>query len=222
MDSSRNLIISSGIGIYHFAQPAEKVKSLLRRVISAAALASVVAVLTATSAYADSGNFDGTTSQPANYVVTPDLAAPVPNPSAGPHTFACPPEYSYTHSGNQTIFMDVKKNYGGRGVALSISVAIGVTVQAQISGSVAFEASAVIASAKTTYGLAFSASMTTTATFGGSWTVPTNVAEGWIAIGARANSTSWKKYQQMGNCTDKLIGSGTDKLPWKFPYFHHS
>jgi hypothetical protein len=118
--------------------------------------------------------------------------------------------------------MDVKKNYGGPGVTLSISIAAGVTLQAQISGNVTFEQSAIIASAKQQIGLTFSASVTTTATFSGSWAVPESATEGWVGIGAKADQTTWKKYQQMGNCTDKLVGSGTDKLPWKYPYFHHS
>ncbi len=186
------------------------------------AMATAIAVSSATAAYAGGNNFDGTTQKPATFVETPDQVDTAPTASPGFKTLACAPEYSYTHTSATPIFMDVKKSYGGPGVALSISIAAGVTLQAQISGTVGFEASAVIASAKTTYGLSFSASVTATATFSGSWTIPKNVKEGWIAIGAKADRTNWKKYQQMGNCTDKLIGSGTAKMPWKFPYFHHS
>jgi hypothetical protein len=192
------------------------------RLVGAAAITALITVLSGTAAYANGNDFDGTTQNPAVFVEAPDPGGPVPAPEPTFGSASCEPAYSYTHTDLKPIFMDVKKNYGGPGIALSISLAVGVTLSAQISGSVTVEASALVASAKATFGLTFGVSFTSTATFGGSWTVPNSAKEGWVAIGAKASATKWEKLQQMGNCTWKTIGSGTDRIPFKFPYFHHS
>lgn len=136
----------------------------------------------------------------------------------------CPPDPGYAFSNVKSTFVgDPSKTvYGASGVTLTLSVASGHTWTGTIGGSIKGEVSAIVAGAEASINASISYAKTTTVTLGGSWTVPANMADGWLALGSKGYSFHWEYGSTNGACKWIVSRSGNAKLPAMSPYIAHS
>lgn len=105
------------------------------------------------------------------------------------------------------------KIYGTRGITLTITAGRSTGVATTLTGSATAGVSFVVAKADATTSLALAVSQSTTTTAGGTWTVPSSQASGWLAFGTFSTySYTWKETVREENCTT-VQHSGTGVSP---------
>ncbi len=143
-------------------------------------------------------------------------------PAASAGALGCAADPAYDFSGVRVSYIDSGKVYGGGGVTLTLTETRTTTITGTIGGQVGGGVSFLIWSADAQVNGAISLAKTTTYTQTGSWTVPTNQATGWLAIGAQSSSMSWAYGSYSGSCKWVVSHTGTANLPTLAPYWHHS
>ncbi|MGW3067777.1 hypothetical protein ACWDA8_30915 [Streptomyces sp. NPDC001130] len=136
----------------------------------------------------------------------------------------CPPDPGFRFYNVKSTFVgDPKKTvYGDPGITLSVSVAEGHTWTGTITYSAKLSESVLIASAEESISGSISYAKTTTVTLGGSWVVPKNQRQGWLALGSKGYSFNWERGSTNGGCKWIVSNHGTAKLPALSPYIAHS
>ncbi|MFF2524149.1 hypothetical protein [Streptomyces liangshanensis] len=140
------------------------------------------------------------------------------------HPDGCPPDPGYSFSSVKSTFVGDKSKtvYGQSGITLSVSVAKGHTWTGTFTSATKVSASAIVASAEETISGSISYAKTTTVTLGGSWKVPANQADGWLALGSKGYSFNWQYGSYNGGCKWIASNHGTAKFPALSPYIAHS
>jgi hypothetical protein len=152
---------------------------------------------------------DGTSPGGANHPMNPD---------------GCPPDPGFSFSSVKGTFVGDKSKtvYGQSGVTLSVAVAKGHTWTGTFTYSTKMGISYLIASADVNISSSISYAKTTTVTLGGSWKVPANQKDGWLALGSKGYSFNWQYGSYNGGCKWIVSNHGTAKLPATSPYIAHS
>jgi hypothetical protein len=140
------------------------------------------------------------------------------------HADGCPADPTVSISTVKSKFVGDKSKtvYGQSGVTLSVSVAKGHTWTGTITSATKVSASIIVASAEETISGSISYAKTTTVTLGGTWKVPANQKDGWLALGSKGYSFNWERGSYNGGCKWIVSNHGTAKLPALAPYIAHS
>ncbi|MGW1049365.1 hypothetical protein ACWDBD_04935 [Streptomyces sp. NPDC001118] len=140
------------------------------------------------------------------------------------HPDGCPPDPGFRFYNVKSTFVgDPKKTvYGDPGTTLSVSVAEGHTWTGTFTYSAKLSESVLVAAAEESISGSISYAKTTTVTLGGSWVVPKNQREGWLALGSKGYSFNWERGSTNGGCKWIISNHGTAKLPALSPYIAHS
>ncbi|MFJ5531642.1 hypothetical protein [Streptomyces sp. NPDC093261] len=136
-------------------------------------------------------------------------------PNDGPSVSITNVKGTFVRDNDETV-------YGQSGVTLSVSVAKGHTLTGTVTYSAKLSQSIIIESAEETVGGSVSYAKTTTVTLGGTWKVPSNQKDGWLALGSKGYSFNWDYGSLNGGCKWHSISHGTAKLPALSPYIAHS
>ncbi|MGQ5634255.1 MULTISPECIES: hypothetical protein [unclassified Streptomyces] len=161
---------------------------------------------------------------PADTDVSADQGGDSGNANHPMNPDGCPPDAGFSFSNVKGTFVrDPSKTvYGQSGVTLSVSVAKGHTWTGTITYSAKLSESILIASAEETISGSISYAKTTTVTLGGSWQVPKNQKDGWLALGSKGYSFNWEHGSYNGGCKWIVSNHGTARLPATSPYIAHS
>jgi hypothetical protein len=140
------------------------------------------------------------------------------------HPDGCPPDPGFAFSSVKSTFVGDKSKtvYGQSGITLSVSVAKGHTWTGTLTSATKVSASVLVASAEETISGSISYAKTTTVTLGGSWKVPSNQKDGWLALGSKGYSFNWQYGSTNGACKWISSNHGTARLPALSPYIAHS
>ncbi|MEU6220113.1 hypothetical protein ABZ845_21730 [Streptomyces sp. NPDC047022] len=156
-----------------------------------------------------------------------DVAVDSPSGSANHPMNAdgCPydgPSVSLSNVKSTFVGDKSKTVYGQSGVTLSVSVAKGHTWTGTFTYSAKLSQSIIIESAEESISGSVSYAKTTTVTLGGTWKVPNNQRDGWLALGSKGYSFNWDYGSLNGGCKWISTSHGTAKLPALSPYIAHS
>lgn len=105
------------------------------------------------------------------------------------------------------------------GHTLSITISAGASVSATFSGALEVDESAIIASAKQTFGVAFSMTLSAGISYADQWKVPSTWKSGQLHAGADRKSFKWKYETLEPTCTWYVYRSGTSNSPYHIPAF---
>ncbi|MET8982532.1 hypothetical protein ABZX85_43840 [Streptomyces sp. NPDC004539] len=191
------------------------------RVCTAAALTAFLAVGAGPAFAADTVTSVGT-DQSGKAI--PQAPADADAADTTVHPDGCPPDPTFSFSNVKSTFVGDKSKtvYGQSGVTLSVSVAKGHTWTGTISYAAKLSESILVASAEETISGSISYAKTTTVTLGGTWKVPANQKDGWLALGSKGYSFKWQRGSYNGACKWIVSNHGTAKLPALSPYIAHS
>lgn len=138
--------------------------------------------------------------------------------TAAPRGCAPDPDFSYTNVSYSHI-QGPPYTQGGPGHHLSIALSAGMTVTATATGTVSIGLSAIVAGAKADVSASLAVSFTASVTYTDSWTVPSNVTQGFLAAGASSRVMRWSHGRYNGACAWIVDGSGTLNAPYHLPAF---
>ncbi len=137
----------------------------------------------------------------------------------------CAPEYDYSFASKLQILSHGADfiTYGKGGSTLSESIAKGDSWSGTLTGTVGTEAGVIFAKATVSVSASLQKSRTSTITRGGSWTIPSSRASGWVAMGAGGYRFTWKYGHYSATCAYVLDRSGVGQYPLNGSiYFDHS
>ncbi|MFF7238410.1 hypothetical protein [Streptomyces collinus] len=144
---------------------------------------------------------------------------------SGPvHPDGCPPDptVSITKVKHTFVGDKTKTVYGQSGITLKVEVLKGHTWTGTITYSAKLSESIIVASAEETISGSISYAKTTSVALGGTWKVPANQSDGWLALGSKGYSFNWERGSYNGGCKWVVSSHGTAKLPALSPYLAHS
>ncbi len=154
-------------------------------------------------------------------VVLSTATGPVAEAATGrAHPDGCAPDAGFTFSAPVASHIAaLPYNQGGPGHTLSISLTAGMTVQAQVGGSVTGGVSVLVASAQEQVSASLSVALTASVTYGDTWPVPLTAHQGYLDVGAASDSMSWTRGSYNGACVWIMNSRGTLNAPYHLPAF---
>jgi hypothetical protein len=132
----------------------------------------------------------------------------------------CAPDAAYSYGDiGESHLQGPPYSQGGPGQRLSIELTAGMAVSAILTGAASADLSAIVAGARTEVSASLGVTLTASLTYGDSWTVPSDVQEGYLAVGAASELMHWSYGEYNGACKWVVTESGSLNAPYHLPAF---
>jgi hypothetical protein len=142
-------------------------------------------------------------------------------PAASAQTAGCPPDPDFHYTNVKASHIAALYHQGDPGETLNLSLIVGVTVTATATGTVSGGLTAIVAGARVDVSASLAVSLAVSATASSTWTVPTTVHQGYLAMGAVSQSMSWTHGSYTLACRWVVDGAGTLNAPYHLPASWH-